>query len=92
MKSKKKALRKCLVLREVKIDPRELKKGDIFRLLKASPSDKQCNEEEYAIAVDDAETLTHDKDYAAIKSEPIAFVPRTDHHVYRRFEVLRGAQ
>lgn len=46
-------LRKCFVLREVQVEMKDLKKGDVFRLGKAAPDD--CvNEKEYSVASGDA--------------------------------------
>ena len=45
--------RKCFVLREVEIPMEELRRGDIFRQGKASPSDC-CDEYDYNVANNDA--------------------------------------
>lgn len=64
--------RKCYVLREIEIPMGDLKKGDIFRLEKASETD--CvNTKEWSIAEQGANPCEPDGN-VGIEASPISFI------------------
>lgn len=66
--------REVRVLREIKIDMEDIKKGDIFRSLPADETDVQANPESWWMASKDAEKVSPEKGYAVVNCEPMSFV------------------
>lgn len=67
--------RKCYVLREVQIDMDSLKKGDMFRLDKASPTDV-VNDVQWSLANEDAK-MCEPNGNAIVQATLIAFVAQS---------------
>jgi len=67
--------RKCYVLREVQVDMDSLKKGDVFRLDKASPTDV-VNEVQWSVANEDAK-MCEPKGNTIVQATLIAFVAQS---------------
>ena len=73
-KTKKPKLRTVEILQWKEVDPRTVKKGQIFRQHPASKNDLNANPSEMWIAERNAKKLPHEKGYSSIKSNPIEFV------------------
>ena len=64
-------LRRTLVMQWVEVDPRAVKRGQIFRQFPVDETDTYVNANDLCLAVDDAKMLPKDKGYAQIEMEHV---------------------